>query len=84
MPPAVDPAEPPIKLANISSTGRAAGQTEKFSVVKPVVVAIETAWNKPLINVWLADPYLHNENDDLYVLDHLHLQTYVLDLLLFF
>ncbi len=48
MPPAVDPAEPPTKLANMSSTGTAVGHMEKSAVVKPVVVAMDTAWNRPL------------------------------------
>ena len=49
MPPAVEPAEPPTKLAKMSSTGIAVGHAEKSAVVKPVVVAIDTAWNSPLM-----------------------------------
>ena len=41
IPPAVDPAQPPIKLEKIRRIGNAPGQREKSSVVKPVVVAIE-------------------------------------------
>jgi hypothetical protein len=51
MPPAVDPAHPPTKLEKISSTGSAPGQLAKLSVVKPVVVPIETTWKRPFVNV---------------------------------
>ena len=42
IPPAVEPAEPPTKLASIRIIGSAPGQPEKSDVVNPVVVAIET------------------------------------------
>ena len=44
---AVEPAEPPMKLDSMSSAGSAAGHIEKFSVVNPVVVPIDTAWKTP-------------------------------------
>jgi len=44
MPPAVEPAQPPMKLVKMSSVGSAPGQVEKFSVVKPVLVYTDTAW----------------------------------------
>ena len=33
MPPAVEPAQPPMKVVNISSTGNEPGHSAKFSVV---------------------------------------------------
>ena len=57
MPPPVEPAHPPIKLENISSTGNRPGQAEKFVVVKPVVVAIDMTWNKPFEMVCVKDAY---------------------------
>ena len=42
MPPAVEPAQPPMKLDSSSRTGSAPGHAEKSSVVNPVVVPIET------------------------------------------
>ena len=56
MPPAVEPAHPPMKLEKINRTGIAAGQAAKSVVVKPVVVAMETAWNRPLTTASLTDP----------------------------
>ena len=43
IPPAVEPADPPIKLARMRSIGNAPGHAAKSDVVKPVVVAIDTA-----------------------------------------
>ena len=47
MPPPVEPTQPPIKLSINSNTGRNSGQIEKSCVVNPVVVAMETVWNRP-------------------------------------
>ena len=57
-----DPAQPPTKLENTSNTGIAGGQAEKFVVVKPVVVAIDTAWNRPLTIVSLTEANVPKRN----------------------
>ena len=41
IPPPVEPAQAPIKLAKINKTGSINGQVEKFAEVNPVVVAME-------------------------------------------
>ena len=51
MPPPVEPAQPPMKLEKISRTGSNPGHAAKFVVVNPVVVAMETTWNSPLMKV---------------------------------
>ena len=43
IPPVVDPADPPIKNKKNNNVFDISGQSLKFSVLKPVVVIIETA-----------------------------------------
>ena len=54
MPPAVEPAQPPANAANNRIMGATEGHAAKLSVVKPVVVVMDTAWNKPSRNGWLV------------------------------
>ena len=42
IPPPVEPAQAPTKLAKINNTGSINGQSEKSTDANPVVVAIET------------------------------------------
>ena len=62
MPPAVEPAEPPMKLVKISSTGSSPGHRWNASTVKPVVVAMETTWNRPLVAVCSGAPRSPNSS----------------------
>ena len=47
MPPPVEPAQAPMHEPISSNNGKGPGQTYQASVVKPVVVPMETAWNSP-------------------------------------
>ena len=46
-PPAVEPAQPPANAVNTITTVATGGQAAWSVVVNPVVVAIDTAWNRP-------------------------------------
>ena len=46
IPPAVEPAQPPMKLEKIRSTGTNNGHTEKSVVVKPVLVMTDVTWKR--------------------------------------
>ena len=47
----MDPAQPPINDNISNKKGRKFGHEAKSCVAKPVVVAIETVWNKPWIRL---------------------------------
>ncbi len=57
IPPPVEPADAPIKLAKISNTGNAIPHNEKLVEAKPVVVAMETLWKIPYLNASLKLAY---------------------------
>ena len=45
MPPALDPAQPPMRPVKMSMTGNAKGHSEKSAIPKPVVVSTLTTSN---------------------------------------
>ena len=47
IPPPVEPAQAPMTLNISRKIGKNEGQAEKSSLSYPVVVAIDTVWNRP-------------------------------------